>query len=211
MKRIRVKATFIEPILGTGNSNPEIHSEFIASKAPDAMSRAEEIDAIGVEAAEEKSTTIFARNKDGKPLLWNYQVKGYFKEACAMLQRMKGEKCAKESAKLKAYKKIIDGCIEPSGLDGLSREIPITMTRRQEIEILQRPLRASTAQGERIALSSSEMIGAGATIDFYIRVPDMYEAAVYEWLNYGKYHGMCQWRNAGYGRFTYRVENVETL
>lgn len=36
MKEIKVKATFNERILGTASGNPELHSEFIASKAPDA-------------------------------------------------------------------------------------------------------------------------------------------------------------------------------
>ena len=48
MKKLHVRITFTDPVLGTGNSNKEIHSEFIASKAPDAMSREEEIAAIGL-------------------------------------------------------------------------------------------------------------------------------------------------------------------
>jgi hypothetical protein len=57
MKEIKVRATFLEPMLGTASANPELHAEFIASKAPDAMSREEEVAALGVEAVEEKSMT----------------------------------------------------------------------------------------------------------------------------------------------------------
>lgn len=211
MKKIEVKLTFIEPLLGTGNSNKEIHREYIASKAPDAKSREEEVEALGVDAVEEKMTTIFAKDDEGRPILWNYQVKGFFKEACAMLQRMKGEECARESLKLKAYKKVIDGTIEPVGSDGISRKIPLIMPEGAEIDILQRPLRASTAQGERIALASSEMLPEGTTATLTILTPNIYEAAVMEWLAYGRMHGMNQWRNAGYGRFTFEVLNNEIV
>lgn len=205
MKKMQIKLTFVEPVLGTGNSNPDIHSEFIASKAPDAKSREEEVAALGVDAVEEKTTTIFMRDSEGRPLLWNYQLKGFFKEACGMLQRMKGEKCAAESLKLKAYKKVIDGTIEPFGDDGLSRKIPLILPEGGKVTSLQRPLRGQTAQGERIALASSEMVPEGTTATFWLFCPDMYAKAVIEWLNYGRLHGMNQWRNAGYGRFTYEV------
>ena len=40
MKKIKVKLTFTEEILGTANATATIHDEYIASKAPDAKSRA---------------------------------------------------------------------------------------------------------------------------------------------------------------------------
>ena len=201
MKRITIKATYIEPVLGTASSNPEIHAEFIASKGPDAKTREEEIAAIGVDEEIEKSMTVFPK-RDGKPFVWDYQWKGFFKDTCGALQRMKDESCAKESSKMKAYKKVIDGCIfvEP-------REIPFDGWNGN-MESCQRPLRGQTAQGERIALANSEMIHAGTSNTFDVIVPDQYEKAVYEWLNRGKYRGMLQWRNGGYGRFTYEVVGV---
>ena len=35
MKKLHVKATFIEPVLGTWPANPNVAREFIASKSPD--------------------------------------------------------------------------------------------------------------------------------------------------------------------------------
>ena len=61
MKELRVTLKFFEEVLGTANNNPEIHSEFIASKAPDAPSMEEEVAAIGADAVEEKSITIFPK------------------------------------------------------------------------------------------------------------------------------------------------------
>ena len=68
----------------------------------------------------------------------------------------------------------------------------------------QRPLRASTAQGERIALASSETVPAGAECEFTIVcLVDNDIDLVKEWLEYGQFHGMLQWRNSGKGRFVW--------
>lgn len=211
MKKLHVEITFIEPVLGTASNNPEIHDEYIASKAPDAESREEEVARLGADTVAEKSSTVFHRDEDGNPILWNYQVKGFFKESCGMLQRMKGEKCAKHSSGLKAYKKVIDGCIEPIGTNGLNREILLEMPAGTKIKMFQRPLRGQTAQGERIALTSSEVLPKGTKATFYIQTPDIYEDCVREWLEYGKLHGLNQWRNAGFGRFTCKVLDTEEV
>lgn len=51
MKELKVRLTFLEEILGTASADPEIHETFIASNAPDAPTRKEEIEAIGIEEA----------------------------------------------------------------------------------------------------------------------------------------------------------------
>jgi len=38
MKKIKVRITFTEEVLGTCSGDPKLHEEFAASKAPDAMS-----------------------------------------------------------------------------------------------------------------------------------------------------------------------------
>ena len=196
MKKIlKVKVTTIEEILGTASSNKDIHEEFIASKAPDAPSIEEEVAAVGAEEVFDKSMTVFPRNPEGKPIAWDYQWKGFFKDACGMLRKVDGSACSK----VKAYKKEIDGLIFVS-----PRQIPIEFDG--EMGICQRPLRAQTAQGERVALASSESIPAGATMTFEITmlVP-AHEKAVLEMLDYGMLRGFGQWRNSGKGRFFYEV------
>ena len=42
MEKIRVRIKLLDELLGTASGNEEIHAEFIASKAPDAPSFAEE-------------------------------------------------------------------------------------------------------------------------------------------------------------------------
>lgn len=196
MKKIlKVKATFEEQILGTASNNKEIHEEFIASKAPDSPSMEEEVAAVGAEEVFDKSMTVFPRNDDGQPIAWDYQWKGFFKDACNMLRKVPGSACSK----IKAYKKEIDGLVFVS-----PRKIPIQFDG--EIGICQRPLRAQTAQGERIALASSESIPEGATMTFEIMLMlPAHREAIIEMLDYGVLRGFGQWRNAGMGRFRYEI------
>lgn len=211
MKRIHVEVEYIENLLGTASANPDIHSEFIASKAADdkesAFNRrskdekiAEEIAALGVEGAQEKAMTVFPRMDDGTPFTWDYQWKGFFKDACGMLRRADGMK----SAKLKAYKKEIDGLVFV-----FPRMIPLLLPEGGEVGRLERPLRASTAQGERVCLASSETVPEGTTQEFDIVVMrDALLPYVIEWLKYGEMRGMGQWRNSGCGRFMFRFQEV---
>ena len=191
MHILKARLTFTEEILGTASNNPEIHSEFIASKAEDAMKIEEEVAAIGVEEVIEKSMTVFSRNEEGTPVLWDYQIKGFFKDAAGCLRRVTGTK----AGKVKAFKKEIDGL-----LFVFPRMIPLNMP--SNLGTCERPLRASTAQGERIALANSETAPAGTTIDIEIQcmTKDMYELAK-ECLDYGILRGIGQWRNSGKGRF----------
>lgn len=192
---MKVRLTFLEPVLGTWPSNENIARDFIASKAPDASTIEDEIAAIGADAVADKGKTVFPR-ADGQPIFYDYQVKGFFKDACGMLARVKTTK----SSALKAYRKIIDGLIfvEP-------RMIPITVNG--DIAECQRPLRAQTPQGERVSLANSEEIPAGSSIELDIVMFDekSHKDAVLEWLDYGRMRGLGQWRNSGKGRFAYEV------
>ena len=193
MKELKVKITFTDDILGSQPKEEEIYREYIASKAPDAANIESEVAALGVDEVVDKGLTVFPKTEDGIQFLYDYQIKGFFKDSCSMLARVGDTK----SSKLKAYKKIIDGVIFVT-----PRVNPITLSAGSKVELCQRPLRAQTAQGERIALSISESIAAGATIEFTVQcLVDDHIDIVREWLDYGKLRGMGQWRNSGKGRF----------
>lgn len=201
MQELKVRVTFIREILGTASNDPEIHRKFIASNAPDAITREKEVEAIGVDGVVEKSMTVFPRNKDGQPIMWAYQIKGYFKDTCGMLRRVPGSR----SSKIKAYKKEIDGLISVKAIDkqpGEEGDDEIIINFDSDIGSCQRPLRGQTAQGETISLANSETIPAGATIEFKVLCKlDSYADTVREWLDEGIERGMGQWRNSGKGRF----------
>jgi len=195
MTTLKIKVTFDEEVLGTAASNPDIHREYIASNSPNALTREEEVEAIGVEEVFDKSMTIFPRTEDGKPFVWDYQWKGFLKDSFGSLKKIPGSECGK----IKAYKKEIDGLIFVS-----PRKIPFEMNG--EIGVCQRPLRASTAQGERVALASSETVPEGSSLIFEIKcLLDTHVKAVIEALEYGALRGFGQWRNSGKGRFHYEI------
>ena len=201
MRQYHVHVKFVQPILGTSSADPAIHERFIASKAPDAPSLKEEVEALGADAVEERGTTIFPKRPDGTPFLWDYQIKGFFKDACGGMRRATGSK----SAKLRAYKKEIDTTVFVN-----QRNVVLRVPEGEPVRVLQRPLRAQTAQGERVALASSEMLPAGTTCDFDLTLlNDDTTQYVLEWLAYGRLRGIGQWRNAGYGAFQCRVENAD--
>lgn len=193
MTTLKVKLTFVEPILGTSPANEDIYREFIASKAEDAATIEDEVAALGAEAVAEKGMTVFPRMEDGTPFLYDYQIKGFFKDTCGGLRKVKGS----VSAGIKAYKKEIDKLIFPE-----PRCIPFDSYG--EIGVCQRPLRAQTAQGERVSLAMSEEIPAGSSVTFdIVCLTDDHVKAVREWLDYGRFSGIGQWRNSGKGRFTW--------
>ena len=202
MKELKVRLTFTDPILGTKPADPEIHKHFVASKAPDAASMAEEVAALGTDEVEERSMTVFSRMEDGTPCLWDYQIRGMIKEGIKILYGVKGTKISKDKS-CWYHKKKVDNYIfvEP-------RNIPLWMPIELDLSETdcQRPLRASTPQGERIALAHSEEAPEGTYIEFTITCfNDADVPYVKEVLDYGRFKGIGQWRNSGKGRFTYEI------
>lgn len=195
MKEMKVRLTLTDEILGTLPGDSEIYRSFIASKAPDASTIEDEINSIGIDGVTDKGVTVFARNPEGNPCIYDYLIKGFFKNACKAMREADGS----SSKELKAYKTKIDNLIfvEP-------RMIPLNF--EGDITICERPLRASTAQGDRVALAASEAIPAGTTLDIKIScLNDAMEKYVLEWLDYGKFNGLGQWHNSGKGRFTWEL------
>ena len=190
MKEMKVRLTFIEEILGTASNDKELHAEYIASKAPDAISKKEEIEAIGVEGVIEKGKTVFPKDEIGNPFIYDYQIKGFFKNAAKAFNYVK---------KLAAYKTKIDNLIFVN-----ERKILLQIPEGKEMGNCQRPLRAQTPQGERVALANSDSCPEGTVIEFTVMsmVDDLMDN-VEMWLDYGKLNGIGQWHNSGKGRFVW--------
>ena len=205
-KDMRVRITFQEEILGTAAANPELYRDYIASNAPDALTKEEQIAAIGVEKAIENAMTVFPRNADGEPLLWPYQVRGMFKSAQKSINIIYGKKTAEY---LPNYKGKIDQLVFVKATDDTwtSRNsgIVIHAPEGKDMATCERPLRAETMQGPRVSLVKSETCPAGSWAEFDVRclAPELMEYVRY-WLEYGQYNGIGQWRNSGKGRFTWQ-------
>lgn len=197
----RVRLTFTEEVLGSQPGSKEEFDGFFRDRAVAAMvkggkSEDEAMDAargeredISADEALQRGKTVFPRTMDGRPCMYGYQLKGAFKDACSMMRRVPGSK----SSKLTAYKKAIDGTLFVN-----ERKVPFDVFG--EMGECVRPLRASTPQGDRVALARSETIPAGSTLTFTVTCLDgRLWPTVEEWLNYFGVRGIGQWRNSGKG------------
>ena len=61
------KLVFLDEVLGSSPASKDVYKDYIASRAPDAGDVTDEIEAIGVDAVEQKGITVFPRAKDGGP------------------------------------------------------------------------------------------------------------------------------------------------
>jgi hypothetical protein len=196
--KMKVTVKLTEEMLGTKAANKDVFADFIASKAPDGDRRKEELDTA--EHREESGTTVF-HQQHGSIGIWDYQIKGFFKDACSAMNRFDAD-ARNGLEKLSAYKSKIDGCIFVT-----PRFIPITLPSGEKVGVCERPLRADTAQGPRVSVCRSETVPVGSSLTFevYILAKEL-RPYVEEWLKYGQLRGLGQWRNSGKGRFEAQVE-----
>jgi len=89
--------------------------------------------------------------------------------------------------------------------------IPLVLPSDGEMEYCERPLRAQTAQGERVALARSEMLPAGTRFScgLVLYPGEITEEILRQLLDYMFDMGIGQWRNAGYGGITYKLTREE--
>lgn len=191
----------ISTILGSVPLNKDVYSKFIATKAREVERQRADSDVDNVMDMPEEKATGFYRNTDGEIILKGYQVKGFLKEAAKVL---------KDQLNLKSYLSKMDNFVFIK-----EAEIPVIKDGHTITEtdgFLERPLRADTAQGPRTSLAKSEQITEGWELTVTIRVvknektPKSSEVTmetVEKLLAYGELKGLLQWRNAGYGSFTY--------
>jgi len=201
--KIKIHAEYVEECLGTNASDPAVHEAYIASLAPDAQTREEEVAAVGVEEVTERGMTIFPRTEDGKLMMWDYMVKGFLKAAAKALAKAPSSMWFPNEANKarKAFLKIICDTVHVK-----PRKIIYQLPEGTAVGNLQRPLLGNGPQGPRVALANSESVPVGTQFDFTIELFDpRLREAVMELLWYGEYVGLGQWRNSGKGRFKYTV------
>ena len=194
---------FKREILGTANQNPDVHWDYRLSQAIKEAGLSRERAEAELEAhrkafnaadEKEKSITAFFRDEVG-PYLWDYQIRGFLKEAIKILKGIPGTECSKVT-----YNKTL--------VDNLVFVYPVKLylwlPKDKELGLLTRPLRADTPKGQIVALTTSESAPAGTMIDFSLKLNDpKYEAAIMEAFGYGVDKGLGQWRNSGRGSFDF--------
>ena len=192
-----VKITTTDGLLGTASANPELYEEFIGGKCSDKEKVKDELESLDTEALVEKTMTVFHRGKDGNPILYDYQIKGFIKEAIGVMVEFGAIKIGKASLSKWTYKRVVDNFIFVT-----PREIPLRIPDGGSVTTCTRPLRATTMRGERIALAHSEEVPGGTSLECAINVtePQLMDI-VKRALDYGEHKGLGQWRNSGKGRF----------
>ena len=177
-----------EPMLGTIPKDKEVFTSHVRDHERGAD------DEIPPGEIEERGWTSFYTDEQGRPVLMDYQVKGFLKEAANTL---------KDSLGLKALRNNLDSTL--------------FVTPRRTVladhvgEPLERPLRAQTMQGPRVTVVRSDTIPAGNRYTFRLRVlksSKITEEVLRHIVAYGELKGLGQWRNGGYGRFSSTLEKV---
>ena len=200
---LKIKCTLLSELLGSQPADDKVFQTYVATKRPDKdkveSTNVEEL----IEGLEERGTTIFHRDDNGHLCLLDYQFKGFLKgRANAIRARKTAEE--KKAQGWGAIKGKIDDHIFvfPRHILLLRNGEKIKEPER----ICERPLSAQTAQGDRICLSRSEVVGRGATFYVEIRVLGVVsKKQLLEILDDGEYFALGSWRNSGKGQISYEV------
>lgn len=185
MNKKTFKIELLTEMLGTVTKDPEVYKTYIESKKPEEKNGEDEY--LTIDKVEEKGWTGFRRDDKGL-FIYEYMVKGFLKNAGNIL---------KDIVKIKALRSKIDNYVFI-----LPRRIYIG--QNEPDGMIERPLRAMTAQGPRVTLARSDFIKAGKIIEFEIVLVSHKELkwkVIDELLEYGELMGLGQFRNGGYGRF----------
>lgn len=181
---------FLTPVLGS-QPNKAVASEFIARKA--GFEVLPEDEDLSLPEELERGTTVFHRDGRGNPVLYDYMLKGFLKNAGSVFNGAEG---------VKALKSKINNLVFVS-----PRMIKLEIPVGSEITYLERPLRADTAQGPRVALARSEMLPEGTHFRAGLTVlgSQITEELLRTLLDYGYWMGLGQWRNGSWGQFRYEL------
>jgi hypothetical protein len=218
LKEFKVTLELLEDMLGTVPMAKDLYSKHLASKATErlekmrdqgipmadgspvtdaAIAAAIKEETATVADSEERGWTTF--HKDGEGFfIYNYAIKGFLCEAARTLKE--GESDEGETTKQLS--------------DKFKRYCFVTPRRIRLVEpmgTLERPLRAQTAKGPRVALVRSDFIAAGTQLAFDLRVLEgggISVTTLKDVLSYGALMGLGQWRSGGYGTFGYTLEEV---
>lgn len=196
------RLTGLTRLLAAQAANPDVRSEFIASKAAKLSRGEEETEKLPKESVETKNLTVFLRD-EGKICLCDYVIKGFLKEALGALKSQIG--IASVATKIDNYTLVTPAYLHISRA-GEALENPDG--------VLERPLRAMTMQGPRVSVTASERVDAGWELEFDLTLLEnpatpksraLTFDVIDQAMEYGSFKGLGQWRNGQNGRFTFEA------
>jgi hypothetical protein len=198
--RYKVDVTLTEPMLGSSPSDPKVYEQFIAArKRSDAEDRGDEAQTLPAEEQEKIGFSVYHRDEKGV-FIFDYKLRGFLKEAAA---------CMTGKTEMAAFRSKIDKWVfvSPRRLYLMNGEGTLKEPHGTE----QRPVRAMTAQGPRITLKKSELVNPGTHFTAEIQVlplgqREITEDRLKQWLEYGQFSGLGEWRTGSFGRFEFKLE-----
>lgn len=185
-------------ILGSQPGDPQVRTNFLASKAPTQEQGNMETSIL---PENDKGCTVFLRDPEngGGLCLMDYTLVGFFKGAAKANMAVNGIKSVGSNVGTYVF-------TAPRVIPNLRNGQIVKAPDR----ILERSLRAETMQGPHTSLAASEVINVPWTIEFQVtlllnegtsRSKAVTWGALEDVLDYGALKGLGQWRNGGYGRF----------
>lgn len=189
-RKYQARIKFIEPLLGVEPKNPAVYEAWLKTKQPVG-------DEGEPEFVEEKGWTGFFTDENGLYLM-DYHIKGYFKEVAVIMPEVLGlRRKTGDLLSEQAIRHRLDNWLFPEPRR-------IYLGKKEADGYIERPLRARTLRGDRIALARSDYVDKGLEIQFNIVVLESSPIGLKQlrtWLEYGSKKGMGQFRTGGYGRF----------
>ncbi|HMV01616.1 MAG TPA: hypothetical protein PLJ37_00680 [Chitinophagales bacterium] len=201
LEKHKIKLILTEDQLGTIPKSKEIFKNYITEKArdqktPEELQQLQIEEVASVEELEEKGWTGFHVDENGL-FIYEYMIKGFLKEAGNTMKEIVGIKNIKSKlnnlvfvAPRKMYFKRNGDYIKSA--DG----------------VFERSLRVDTPMGPRVALARSEFVNAGAELDIEVTIVPNKEITwkrLLQIFEYGSLKGLGQFRNGGFGRFTFEA------
>ena len=173
-----------------------------------ALGKLDELRETFAELDSKGPTVFFWDHETNRPCIGDHMIPGFLKAAADAICKTRPRKNGTVLGSSSYTASIIN-----QHLSIKERFIPfdqdIVRDKDGNAKGYQRPLRAMTAQGPRVTIASSEMVEAGASLEFTVQVlkdSPLTEDVLHTLFSYGQAHGLGQWRNAGWGKFDYELE-----
>jgi len=204
---------FFTPMLGTVPRDRKIYERFVEKYKPKEITEDESVtvpelsekekaaikkelgDAVAKEV-EEAGWTGFRKDEKGL-FLYDYVVRGFLKEAGNNLKEQLGVVRLKDKITKHVFvypRRIYLGTMDDQG--GF-------IHKKKPDDMLERPLRAETAKGPRVALARSDVVFPGTVFKctlLRLLGPKVSMSVLDSIQDYAMVQGFGQWRSGGYGR-----------
>lgn len=158
-----------------------------------------------------RATTIFLwDDKTDMPCIGDHMIHGFLKAAVEAIGRTVASKRGEVFGSISYTQSLINQHVRCE-----EQFIPFDkdISRKEDgtPQYDQRSLRAQTAQGPRITLAKSEVVPAGASLSFTLKVlkgSKLTQEVLEKLFSYGECVGLGQWRSSGRGMFKYELSPV---